>query len=498
MAELTSRVGKASLWIVMSRLGANLLAFATTAVLARLLTPTDFGLVATASAIHFTLGAMTDLSMTQSLIATRDPTRDHFNTAWTLLVVRGLVLALVLAISAPFVAAFFGDPRLTLVLQAFALITVITGFNNPRMAALHRELNFSQDVIMQICAKLTGLIAACAIAFAYQSYWALVASIGTFQIVYLLMSYWLLPYMPRLSFRYVRELLGFSLWLTFSQLLDALVLRVDTVLVSRLLGARTLGIFSVGESVAILPIRETSALIYLALTPAFAKLRDDAERLRSAYRRALTLMVALALPIGAGMAVTGDLIVGIMLGEQWREAVIVVQIIGLATAIQSVQQPGFAVAVATGATRMLFWLSLALFVVRVPMTVAGIALGGLVGVVWARLAGGVVSAAAYVWLVRRLTGLGAREQLLANTRTIIAALIMALAVVALRSLMPGEVALAGLVAQMLACVVAGGLVYLAAMFGLWRLAGTPLGAEQEIIHFARLGIARLAASRQVR
>jgi lipopolysaccharide exporter len=493
MAELTSRVGKASLWVASSRLGVNLLGFAATAVLARLLMPADFGLVAIATAIHLTLSVMTELSMAQSLIAVRDPTREHLNTAWTLGLLRGLAVALLLAVAAPFLAGFFGDARLTDVLLALALSMAVNGMVNPRPAMLQKELVFWQDAVMQVSGRLLGLIAAIAVAWYYQSYWALVLSIVVNQAAILVLSYCVAPFLPRPSLARAREMLGFSVWLTLGQFLDTLVVRLDTVVIGRLLGPRVVGFFSVGENLASLPVRESTMLLYWALFPALAKLRDDPERLRSAYRRTLTLLVALALPIGVGMAVTADLMVRIMLGEKWGEAVIVVQAIALATAIQSVQQPAYAVAMATGSTRMLFWQSLALLLIRVPMMIAGVLLGGLVGVVWARLAGGVVSAASNVWVVRRITGLRAREQIFANWRSIASVLIMAAVVLALRSWLDGGAALAEQVAEMIASVALGALVYVASLFALWRLTGKPLGAEHEIVHFAGLAIARIRA-----
>lgn len=491
MTRMTARVGKASMWVALTRGFINVLGLFSMVVMARLLVPADFGLVAAASAIFAVLMAITDMSMAQALIAHRNPNRDHLNTAWTLGLLRGLTLALLLAIAAPFLARFFEEERLTGVLWVFAGSILLTGLANPRPILLQKELVFWQDFVLQVVARLLTLVVSVAIAWYYRSYWALVLGTVAGQFAAVALSYCILPFLPRLSLRHVRELLGFSVWLTLMKMVNNLNWRLDTLLIGKFLGAATLGLYSMGADVASFPVRETTRPLAAALFPAFAKMRDEPQRLRSAYQRAQTLLFALALPIGFGMAMTADLFVLLLLGDKWLPAVIVVQVISIVAALQSIQRPMQSLAMAVGSTRMLFWRSLGMLIIRVPMIVLGLYLAGLTGLVYARLVSGVCSIFASCWIVRELIGLGMRRQIFANIRSFAAVAVMILAVFGFRGVGAFSPGWSDKLLELCACLALGGASYFGALFGLWRLGGKPEGAEAEIILLAKQAAGRL-------
>ena len=142
------------------------------------------------------------------------------------------------------------------------------------------------------------------------------------------MSYVLIPYMPRFSFAHWRNLFSFSSWLALSSGLNALNWRADQLALGAMLGDGPLGQYTVGDNLASLPVRETTAPISNVLFPAFSRLQDDPARLRQAFLRSQRLLVAMALPVGVGFALVAGPFINLVLGPQWTSAALVAQILG--------------------------------------------------------------------------------------------------------------------------------------------------------------------------
>ena len=182
----------------------------STVLLARLLVPADFGLVAIAGAAMALLAVMTEFSLAKALVQMDDPSEDHFHTAWTMNAIRGVLLAgLIVALSGP-LAAFYGDERLREIFWLVALTAAIGSLANPKLAVFERELQFHQAFIMGLTSKLVGFAVTVGIALYYRSYWALVIGPLASEAALLLVSYKLYPFAPRLRLNRWRELWSFS------------------------------------------------------------------------------------------------------------------------------------------------------------------------------------------------------------------------------------------------------------------------------------------------
>lgn len=492
---MSTKVGVASFWIALTRAIVNLLSLISTIVLARLLMPSDFGLVATGTAIYAVLLAITDMSMAQALINHPNPTRHHLSTAWTLGILRGTIIGVTLALSGPFVAHMFGDPRLDMVMYVFGFSMFLTGLNNPRPTLLQKDLIFWQDFVLNLASRFASLVVSVAVAYFYRSYWALLLGTVVGQLVSVGVSYMILPFLPRFSLRHVREMMGFSIWLTLGSVVDNLNWRLDTLLIGKFLGTRDLGLYSVGNNLSSFPTRETTQPIAKALFPAFTKLRHNTERLHAAYQRAQTLMTAIALPMGFGMAIIGDLLISLLLGDKWLPALVVVRVIAIVSALQSMQRPAQSVAMALGATKLLFWRSVQMMIFRVPLIVLGIYLGGFQGMVYARMLSGCTSIFASFWIVRQLTGLGVFAQFTANLRPLLSVALMAIVLLLFKAQLPAVRGHMALAIEVGACVVVGGLTYLGALFGGWLLLGKPKGPEEELVTLSSHAMTRIASRR---
>jgi O-antigen/teichoic acid export membrane protein len=486
LSNLTGRIIKGSALLASARVLSNLLGWVGTIVLARLLTPEDYGLVAIGTMVQAIVAAMTEMSFGEALLRHRAPERDHFDTAWTLGLVRGVILAGLLVLTAHPLALFYGDPRLEMVIFAFAAGTFLSSMNNPRWILLQKDLDFRHQFVLSLAARMVAVLVSIIVAIAYQSFWALILGTLASQVVGVGMTYLAMPYRPRLRCNRARELWSFSIWLTLGQAINTINWRFDQLVVGKLLGRMELGYYSVGENLAQMPTREAITPLRQTLFPAFNKMSGDVARLRAAYQRVQGLISAIALPTGAGFALVAEPLVHAAMGGKWLPAVPVIQALAAVFAFQtfgSIVQP---LAMSVSATKVLFVRDLVLFFVRLPIILLGLVLGGLPGLIIARVVTGTLGTFINMDLVRRLSGLGIVEQFRCNQRTLLAVSIMAVGVILFRDFLdtPASASVVTLLLDAVGSAFLGASLYVLASYLLWRLQGSRDGPEREIAQIA--------------
>lgn len=482
---MKDRLTRGAAWIAGTRLIVNLVGFASTILLARLLLPADFGLVAIAMTIAAVLGSITELSMTSALVHHENPENKHFDSAWTLNIARGLLLAGLMALMAHPVARLYADPRLFEIILVLAASTLIGGFNNPKLVVFTRNLVFWQEFVMGVSQKLVAFVVAIAIALIYQSYWALIIGSAASQLVSLVLSYALLPYRPRLRLDGSRSLLAFSVWLALGRIVNTVAWKSDQLLIGYLFGTKALGFYNFGDNLAGLPTREATGPVAQTLFPAFSRLTGEPERLRAAYLRSQTLICAIALPIGCGLALVARPLVLAAVGEKWEQSIFIIQSLATVFAIQIISSTLMPLALAMGETRALFRRDAANMMFRFPLVTVGLVTGGLVGAVIARFFSEVFMTIFNLALVRRLIGISITEQIAANGRSGAAVGAMALALGAIQYWAEqGGVPVTSIV-EIALLIVTGAVVYSLALAILWIAAGRPAGAEASMIEIVR-------------
>lgn len=496
MSSTFGRMIKGSAMFTASSVVINLLGALSMVLLARLLTPSDYGIFAIATTVITVLSSVTDLSIGQALIQRSHVDDDHINTAWTLNFLRVIPLGSGLMIAAPFIANYFGDPRLTAVLITLAGGWMLIGFVSPKLNLLQRDLLFGQQVAINITQKLVSVVVTVAIAFIYKSYWALVIGTLCSSLASVLVSHVIAPYFPRFSLKGARELFSFSIWVSLGQIVNTLNWRIDSLLIGKFLSVAEIGYYTMGSNLALLPTREAIAPLTKTLFPGFSSMKNDLPRLRSAYSRAQNFVTAISLPVGVGVALLGDPLIRLMLGERWLPAIFIVQTLSLIFAIQTIGTQVQPLAMATGATRLMFARNVQLLIIRMPIILTGLYLAGIRGMVVARLISGLLSIGINLQLVKRLIGLSIVEQLRANERALAATAIMAGCVIAARTVAPSSTASLALVLQVVQLSVLGGIVYVASSYLLWSLAGRPAGPETDAQRMIMQLISRVKLARQ--
>lgn len=469
-------------WIAAARIVSMLTGVASMAVLARLLLPDDFGLIAIASAIAVILTTVSELSLSQALIQIEDLEDSHYDTAFTLNFIRSIIVGAIVAGAALPAASFYDDQRLVEVLLIFAVACVLGSLSSPRIVIYQRNLDFRANVILEVAEKIVGFLVAATIAYFFRTYFALVLGVVASQATRSLLSFLVAPYRPRLTLSRQRELMDFSIWLTLGTWIQTLNWRSDPLLFGYFVPTSRLGQFSMAQRLASMSTQEFLAPIAQMLFPTFSRIRNNPHRLRAAYLSAQGVLTFIVVPIAVGLAIVAEPFVRIFIGEKWLDAVPMLQMLVLASGIQRCQSV-HPIAMATGNTKSLFHRDLRALVVRLPLIVLGMIVGAnfgigiLIGAVTGNLLAATINAWLNVRLIAKFSTISMADHLAVLARPVLAVLIMTLIVEATGMLLQTGEGFRQDLLLVTTMVVTGAIAYLVTAFGIWLVAGKPEGPE---------------------
>lgn len=470
-----------AVWLIVARLLDRALGLFSTLILARLLVPADFGLVAIATSILALVEALTSFGLDAALIRHKAARREHFDTVWTLYVLLGALIGATLLCAAIPAANFFDEPRLASILAALAAVAFVRGFENVGMLALERELSFRRVFVFIAGKKAAAVCTGVLLAFAVRDYRALLGGMAASALTGVALSYALHTYRPRPCLTCWRELLSFSKWLLIKNLLDYFRLRYADVVIGRVAGPSAVGVYSVGAEIAMLPTTELVAPINRAVLPGYTQMAREADVLRRGFVAVLGLVAVVALPAAVGIAAIAPLLVPALLGQHWSGAVEVVQVLALVGALQVLLSNSYPVYLALDRP----WIATALSAAHAVLLAAALpALGlwwGLRGVMFGVLAVNLalfpVGLATTLWLLR----LPMPTFVAILLRPLMASAFMYLLVTQYVRWLPAQ----GSALALGAAVAVGIIGYATALTALWWIRGRPEGAESAIILWLR-------------
>jgi len=336
--SLSQRVVHGGFWVFVSQGISRSLGFIRTIILARILAPNDFGLMGIAFLAISVLQTFSATGIGVALIQKKDNTSEHLDVAWTIQLIRGVVLFLLLFLFAPLIAHFFNTPRTKLIIQIIAIGQLFYGLTNIGIVYFQKELEFHKQFFYNISFTLPAIIVAITAALTLKSVWALVFGYLTGSFMSFVMSYVFHPYRPklRMNWKKAKELLDFGKWIWGSTILIFLITQGDDIFVGKMLGATALGFYQMAYKLSNLPATEITHAISLVTFPAYAKLQDDLPRLREAYLKVLQITAFLSFLIAGMIFVLAPDFTRIFLGEKWMPMVPAMQVLVFAGLVRSI------------------------------------------------------------------------------------------------------------------------------------------------------------------
>lgn len=474
----------------------RVLGIANLAILGRLLTPADFGLVALAMVVIGFIEAVLNNQFEIGLIRRQAADASEFDTAFTMALCAGLAMAASVAVLAWPIAWFFDQPELAHVLWVLTLVPLLQGLRNTYFVRHRMELRLIPRAVVQVTSRLSLTVVAVTAAVIWGSHWALVAGTLTMYVVFGVLTYLWSDGMPRLGMPHWREYLAFGGWLSGSGAVGFLNKRFATLVVGQQAGPFETGIFHMGREVATTFTSQLTNPMAQILFPGLAAIQDDRPRLRRAYLQVQQTMLGLSLPLGLCVALVAPELVRVGLGLQWLEAVPIIQILAPATAFISMNVGIQSIVFIDGNTRRLFIRDCVILSTTIIGTIVGYSLlgtqGAALGTVMTILVGLTINMTLAASIIKgRIV-----DPLLVSWRSLLGAGAMVAGVLA--SGLGTRVAIAdtGLLEASWTLLAKGGLAaatYFTVVFGLWILVGRPDGFESTGIGLVAKGVRKLKA-----
>lgn len=482
MNDLKRKMASGAAWLVLFRLTDRGIGFVSTLILARILVPADFGLVAMGTSILAALELLSAFNFDIALIQNSRAERRHYDTAWTFAVAFGLFNAIGMCLLAKPAAHFFGEPRVEGLMYALALCTSIQGFENIGIVAFQKDLELHKEFWLGLTKKLSGFVVTIAAAMLLGSYWALVCGMLTLRVTGLLLSYRLHPYRPRLSLAAAGELFNYSKWLLLNNLLIFLNNRGTDFVIGRFNGAASLGLYSLSYELANLPTTELVFPISRAVFPGYSRLAGDLGQLRRAFLQVISLVSLLTVPAGALIGLVAEPLVQLLLGAKWLGAVPLIEVLAVFGIVRSLHGPNGSIYLALGKPRIIAALQCVQLVIAIALMLYLVPRFGPIGAAWSILIGACCAMSANYVLVLRELSLRFSQLASVVWRPLTAALVTTASMLVLRNVFTTPAADKGVLAMTvhLAAMLAAGLFcYAAAVAAFWYLAGKPAGAESD-------------------
>jgi O-antigen/teichoic acid export membrane protein len=325
-------------WLTAFRVITRSFSLVKTVIVARFLSPSQFGLFGITTLVLAFIEVITETGVNVVLVQETEDINQYLGTAWLVSIIRGMLIALVMVVSAPFIAAFFKAPESTALIIAMSLVPLMRGFINPAVVKLQKELLFQREFFYRTINLVVEIGVTVVLLLLYPSPMSLVIGILAGVVSELVLSFVIVSPRPSLTYHkaYFAKLIRHGKWITAGVVLNYGFERGDNIIVGRLLGATSLGIYDMAYRFSMLPITEVADMMVRVVFPVFVKISGDYERLKRAYFRTIVVTTLLVAPFGVIVFFFPREIVHYVLGDKWLPAVDVLRVLAFLGVVRAI------------------------------------------------------------------------------------------------------------------------------------------------------------------
>ncbi|HWY78781.1 MAG TPA: oligosaccharide flippase family protein [Candidatus Sulfotelmatobacter sp.] len=318
-------------WITLLRGMTRLLTFVRLAILGRLLTPTQFGFFGIATLLLSLLEILTETGINIFLVQEKNHIKEYVNSAWVVSIIRGIILALIIFIAAPFITTFFKANDAYLIIVLIALVPFIRGFINPAIISFQKDLLFYKEFRLRTILFCIDVFSSIIVGFITKNAISFDVGLIASAVLEVLLSYTLITLRPNLRFEYqkIKHVIHKGWWVTVTGIFSFFAENGDNITVGKILGVSSLGIYQVAYKFSTLPISEITNVVNMVVFPVYAKFSDDKERLWNAFKKVTILSSTGALIFGTAIFILAKPIILIFMGGQWVAAIPAIQILSV-------------------------------------------------------------------------------------------------------------------------------------------------------------------------
>jgi len=339
----------------------RIIAFAKTAILARLLLPAQFGLFGIAGLMLELLEVLTETGINVVLVQEKKDIDEYINTAWIVSIVRGVLIALLIVLAAPYISLFFSSPESVPLLYLMSMVPLIRGFINPSEVKFQKKLEFNKEFWFRFTIFSLDTLVAVALAYITHSPAALIWGLIVGGLSEVVLSFVFTKPRPRLVFERekLRSIVSRGKWMTGAGIFSYLFQHGDDIVVGRLMGQSPLGLYQVAYKTSTLPITEVSDTIGKVTFPVYVGISEDKRRLKRAYLRMLLGICLLVIPFGLLLFVFARQLTLVLLGENWIEAIPVLKVLAIFGSLKAVINSCYPLLLGLGRQKQVMIITLA-------------------------------------------------------------------------------------------------------------------------------------------
>ncbi|MCJ7647520.1 MAG: lipopolysaccharide biosynthesis protein, partial [Candidatus Lokiarchaeota archaeon] len=356
---LSQKVVKGGFWVFFLRIFNRGFSLIRLIILARILSPNDFGLMGVAMLTMSTLETFSQTGFQQALIQKKENIESYLNSAWTVLILRGSILFIILYFIAPYVAIFFGAPEAKSIIKVMGFSILFQAFTNIGVIYFQKELEFNREFIYQFSGTLADFIVSILAVLILRNVWALVLGLLAGNITRCFVSYLIHTYRPKLNFNLekMKELFGFGRWIFGSSIIVFLATQGDDLFLGKILGVTALGLYQLAFRLSNLMTTEITHVISQLTFPLYSKLQSNSFKLKKVFLRTLNITTNMVLPLTVSIIILSHDFVILFLGEQWIDMLFTLQILTIAGFIRSLIATSGPLFIAMGRPNLDFWMN---------------------------------------------------------------------------------------------------------------------------------------------
>jgi len=457
--------------------------FISTIILARLLSPEDFGLVAIIMSFFALINIVGDFGFETVLIQKQNATVDHYNTAWSFNLTFGLFAFITVAGLSGVIADFYGNPKLQPIMLMLSLLFLVDGLQNIGVADFRKNMTFDKEFKFRLIPKIISFFCTISLAFWLRNYWALVIGSLVWKCCLLINSYILHNFRPKFTFSAGKDLFNFSKWLMINNFFYFVNTRSPEMIIGKILSPQATGLFTMAQEISDMPTVEIAATVNRASYPGYSKISHQVGKLQDLYINIMSSISLIVVPAGVGVSSIAKTLVPVVLGAQWYESIILVQYLAIGGSLLALNSNTGYIFIAMGQPKISCMMGFIRIIIFIPLLIGLPIFYGLEGVALAVLLTTIVTFFFYSSLINLKLKISWRRILALHFRPAIASVAMWLCVSASQPLFY-ELYNQTEFLVLISMVVLGAVVYGLSIILLWILAGRPWGPESKIIEYS--------------
>lgn len=379
--SLAKNTLKGITWSSISQFGKQIIQYFTTIILASILNPSDFGLIALALIVIGFLNLFKDMGMSAAIIQTDENSEVLYSTVFWANVLIGVLFTIILFITAPLIAQFYNDERIINILRILSPVFLISSISILQKSLFEKKLEFKSLAHIELIAISVGSIVGIGMALTGYGVWSLVFQSISNNLFFSLLIWFKSEFRPKYVFKFkeIKKIFNYSLNLAGYNLFNYFVRNADYLLIGKFLGKEQLGYYYLAYKIMLYPVQNITGIISRVLFPVYSQIKTDILKFRQVYKEVSNAIAFFTFPLMLGILIVSESFVNTFFGSNWNHHTLILLIMILAPVglMQSVVSTVGSIYMATGKTQYMFFWGIVTGIVYVTGFYIGIQFGVL-------------------------------------------------------------------------------------------------------------------------